>query len=485
MRLRSGYGLLVSILLAVGLMLASCNSTSGSSSTTPDQETATSSALTSTTTSTPPSTSTTTVTPVDPELAFPLTDTGVATNVRQLTIAELEELELVEVVESPDGARFSLTSCVTTWPNRWEVSGEWTPALEAQAGQTDWILSVAFVRGDVIGGAAVAAVTFAGPGTFTMPMVFDIHTPAWRRARESSHEYRGERPFQAGSPCRLSVTSGPQPVIGEQRESIGSESRFDSPAATHSPGSLQAELEAMTDPSEHWLGALSWHVGLENSLPMDVLYLRPGAKIDWIEITQESTCVGASIVYHDDVVTAQAIGCPPGADPIDRFDADELVEMSDGWLVGVQGIEIEALVAYLWEGADPVETSFDPNRYAADLVLPENRRIVAELDFGDGVVLLIEQKGDPTLFYVEELFTGGGQGYVGGGPGETWQGCWRIDYSAAGYAIVLTQNQGWTVRYDGSYVEMKPAGDVAAALVEGQFDRTPDVEVRPDPDSGC
>jgi len=136
-------------------------------------------------------------------------------------------------------------------------------------------------------------------------------------------------------------------------------------------------------------------------------------------------------------------------------------------------------------GAPPGETSFDPSKYGANLVLPEDHRIVAEFEFGDGLVLLIEQMGEPPGFYVEELFTGGGEGYVGGGPGETWQGCWRVDYSDAGYAIVITENAGWTVTYQDDYVLMESAGDVAAGLIEGRFDRPPLIDVGPDADSGC
>ncbi len=489
------------LLLACAFVAASCGVESEPSSTAANavaggRSSITASTVAVPTTSVDSSTTTTTVaTPAtaspaaDPALVFPGVDTGVAASVRQLTVADQDDFEALERVESPDGAVFILTSCTMTWPNRWKITGDWTAAVGAPDGPTDWVLGVAQQHGDVIAGGGAAAVTLVDPGTFTVPMVFDELEPQWRREQETSHEYWGDRPFQSGAPCVFYAASDSQPVAPESRSHVdslvGSDVQFVPPVAVHSEGSLQHELEAMTDPAEHWLGALAWHVGLEGSVPMDVLYLRPGVKIRWIQITHESTCIGASIAYVDEVITGQGAGCPPGADPIDRFGSDDLVEMPGGWLVGVEGIGIEELVAYPWEGSAPTETSFDPSRYAATLSLPEDHRIVAEFEFGDGLVLMIEQVGDPATFYVEELFTGGGEGYVGGGPGETWQGCWRVDYSEAGYAIVLTEDRSWTVRYAGEYVLMKSAGDVGAGLIEGHFDRLPAVDVRPDPDSGC
>lgn len=473
---------LTSLLLILLVLTGSCGPTE------PVTRPGSSSVPTTSTTPQPESTvqATSTTPPVIADaVVFADVDTGVASQIRQLTLDEAEQLEIRQPLESTDGAAFSLSACVTTWPNSWEIHGEWSPAPDAPSGPSQWVFLVGLSFGDVIGGDSIAQVTLEGPGAFVVPLTFDPRSPQWQRADATYHEYRGDRPFDGGPPCQLVIVSGSQPVVSRTTPFVDATTFFVAPVSDHAAGSLQAELEAMVDPVEHWLGALAWHVGLYQRPPVDVLYLRPGVKVDWMQITQQSTCVGMAIVYADEVTTGQASGCPPGAEPLDGFAADELTEMQDGWRIGAEGADAVDLVPVPWEGAPRAATGFDPDRYIEELVLPEGHRIVATLEFGDGVILLIEQQGEPTLFYSEELFTGGGGGYVGGGPGESWKGCWRVDYSDAGYAIILVEDESWSVTYQGSVVDLIPAGDVAAGLITGTFDRPPTFDVQPEPNSGC
>lgn len=110
--------------------------------------------------------------------------------------------------------------------------------------------------------------------------------------------------------------------------------------------------------------------------------------------------------------------------------------------------------------------------------LPAGNEPVERFPFADGFVVMIkDEQAAATYYWAAELFTGGGEGFVGGGPGETWQGCYRVDYSDAGYAIVIVEDPDWTVTVDGRPVDVSPAGDVAMGLVEGTFDRPPTVTV--------
>jgi hypothetical protein len=119
-----------------------------------------------------------------------------------------------------------------------------------------------------------------------------------------------------------------------------------------------------------------------------------------------------------------------------------------------------------------------PPLYPDALDLPPRSEIAAQFPFADGVVVLVrEDQPTATYFSVVECFTGGGGGFVGGGPGETWQGHSRVDYSDSGYAIVIVDDPSWTVRVEGRPVELVPAGDVGAGLVAGFFDRPPTVEI--------
>ena len=114
--------------------------------------------------------------------------------------------------------------------------------------------------------------------------------------------------------------------------------------------------------------------------------------------------------------------------------------------------------------------------------IPENGRIVGEFGFRDGVVFLVrDDQSDVTYFSVVECFSGGGEGFSGGGPGETWQGCHRVDYSDAGYAIVIVEDPSWSVAVNGEPVDIGQTGDgLGAVLIEGSFDRPPSVEVLTD-----
>jgi hypothetical protein len=75
-----------------------------------------------------------------------------------------------------------------------------------------------------------------------------------------------------------------------------------------------------------------------------------------------------------------------------------------------------------------------------------------------------DEQPNVTYFSAAELFTGGGEGFVGGEPGESWQGWYRVDSSDSGHVIV--EDPRWTVHVAGKVVALIPADDVAMALVE-------------------
>ncbi len=118
--------------------------------------------------------------------------------------------------------------------------------------------------------------------------------------------------------------------------------------------------------------------------------------------------------------------------------------------------------------------------------LPEGGEVVAEFPFREGTVVLVRNdRPDASHFSVIECFPGGGEGFSGGEPGETWQGCYRIDYSDAGYAIAIVENPLWDVAVAGDQVDVVPAGSVGAAFIEGTFDRPPTVNILSDETNGC
>ncbi len=115
-------------------------------------------------------------------------------------------------------------------------------------------------------------------------------------------------------------------------------------------------------------------------------------------------------------------------------------------------------------------------------MVSDDGMVVAEFGFADGSVFLVRNdQQDVTYFTVAECFSGGGEGFSGGGPGETWQGCYRVDYSDAGYAIVIVEDPSWSVAVNGEPVDVGQTGDgLGAVLIEGSFDRPPSVEVLTD-----
>ncbi len=118
--------------------------------------------------------------------------------------------------------------------------------------------------------------------------------------------------------------------------------------------------------------------------------------------------------------------------------------------------------------------------------LPEGAEVIAEFSFREGAVVVIRNdQPRVTYFGVIECFPGGGEGFSGGGPGETWQGCSRVDYSDAGYAIAIVEDPTWTIAVAGEPVDVTQAGSVGAAFVEGTFDRPPSVEILSGETGGC
>lgn len=104
--------------------------------------------------------------------------------------------------------------------------------------------------------------------------------------------------------------------------------------------------------------------------------------------------------------------------------------------------------------------------------LYEGASVVAEFSWSDGVAVLVRSQPDVVYFDTIECFTGGGGGLATGGPGEAWAGCVWAGSSEAGYTIVIVQSVDAVVEFAGQRVDLRPAADVAAALVEGQVPHT-------------
>lgn len=110
--------------------------------------------------------------------------------------------------------------------------------------------------------------------------------------------------------------------------------------------------------------------------------------------------------------------------------------------------------------------------------LPEGGEVVAQFPFKGGAVALVRNdQPDVTYFSVVECFPGGGEGFTGGSPGETWQGCSRVDYSDAGYAIAIVEDPTWRIAIGGEPVVVTQAGTVGAAFIAGTFTEPPLVEI--------
>ena len=196
-----------------------------------------------------------------------------------------------------------------------------------------------------------------------------------------------------------------------------------------------------------------------------------------------------------------------GQDPVEiaREAAPAVVEVESGqplwwWGLNENGTVVVGLALGDSDGADyqvwtcdpPLESGPTPDQDAAlpeacvefeELYpganqLPEGGEVVAEFPFQEGAVVLVHyDQPDASYFGVIECFPGGGGGFTGGGPGETWQGCSRVDYSDAGYAIAIVEDPTWTIAVAGESVDVVQAGAVGTAFIEGTFSEPPRVEI--------
>lgn len=204
-----------------------------------------------------------------------------------------------------------------------------------------------------------------------------------------------------------------------------------------------------------------------------------------------------------------------GQDPVEiaRATAPAVVEMESGqplwwWGLNENGTVVVGLALGDADGADNQVWTCDPPLGSdgppdQDAVLPEacfeheelypganqlreGGEVVAEFTFKEGTVVLVRHdQPDASYFGVIECFPGGGEGFSGGGPGETWQGCSRIDYSDAGYAIAIVEDPTWSVAIAGEPVELIQAGNVGAAFIEGTFTQPPSVEILSSDTDSC
>lgn len=202
-----------------------------------------------------------------------------------------------------------------------------------------------------------------------------------------------------------------------------------------------------------------------------------------------------------------------GQEPLDvaKEAAPGVVELIPGdplwwWGVNEEGVVIVALALGDMVGADYQVSTCDPplegtttegslalpdfcyEYYALGTPeLPPDSFIVAELPFHEGVIVVYRQDTSGTTYYqVMECYPGGGEGYSGGGPGETWQGCYRVDYSASGFAIATVEDPDWMITIAGEPVDVVETADgVGVALLEGSFDQPPSVGFVDDVGAPC
>jgi hypothetical protein len=119
--------------------------------------------------------------------------------------------------------------------------------------------------------------------------------------------------------------------------------------------------------------------------------------------------------------------------------------------------------------------------------LPSDSVVVSELPFREGLIVVYRQDTSGATYYgAIECFTEGGTGGGGGGPGETWQGCYQVRWSDLGYAIAVLESPEWTVTIAGQSVDVVETwDDRGVALLEGSFDRTPEVVIVDDAGQPC
>jgi heat shock protein HslJ len=119
--------------------------------------------------------------------------------------------------------------------------------------------------------------------------------------------------------------------------------------------------------------------------------------------------------------------------------------------------------------------------------LPPNSKIVAELPFREGVLVVYRQETSGSIQYWPiECFPQGETGGGGGGPGETWQGCYLVQWSDLGYAMAILESSDWVVTIAGEPVDIVETSDgKGVALLKGSFDRTPEVVIVDDAGEPC
>jgi len=178
------------------------------------------------------------------------------------------------------------------------------------------------------------------------------------------------------------------------------------------------------------------------------------------------------------------------------------VNQNDAVIVGLALGDMVGADYQVWTCDPPLDGSTPPSisnttlpdacfeledAYPGAFELPRDSAIVAQLPFREGVIVVYRQDTSGTTYYQAiECFPGGGEGYSGGEPGETWQGCYRVDYSVSGFAIATVEDPAWIITIAGQQVDVVETADgKGVALLEGSFDRPPNVVVVDDAGQPC
>lgn len=119
--------------------------------------------------------------------------------------------------------------------------------------------------------------------------------------------------------------------------------------------------------------------------------------------------------------------------------------------------------------------------------LPPDTEIVAQLPFRSGLLVVYAgQQSGAAVFSVLECIPGGGTTGGGGGPGETWQGCYRVEWSDLGYAIAFLESPNWVITIAGNEPDVVATSDGrGVAVIERTFDRTPELVIVNDGGEPC
>lgn len=400
-------------------------------------------------------------------LEFPPVDTGVLSESERLPDEAVENLERGPTAE--DGLDFSLTACSVTWFDRIQATATWDAPADTPL-PLHLVVGVGLLGGDLAGPTADYSVTLTEPGPFTL--VADLDPGEYRSSERPDRFSAWAEPLSAGIQCQLFAITD-RPVTSVDTNLVKTELDPVAPLPLHDPGTVQGIAERVdpideTDPHL----AIARLVAAVDTPPLGTVYLLENEPIDSVSVSTASICTAVDTYYRGGAHSLQYAGCPPGSHL--TYGSDDMPSSTtrDGWILAGEGLDVSDLIEVPWVGYNgPAPQAFDPTTYADHLDHSDESGEVARFPFRDGLVVVTRYtNGLDTQFGAIDLFTGGGEGIVSGGPGENWNGCYQSLLGEAGYAVIIVADPTWKVETaSGRPVPIVATGDVGVGFLDGRF----------------